>query len=142
MTPLNPRQKIVLKALTEAADKGAPCPSNIELSGMVSPGNLGSPYKIMDQLEYRGLITIVRGTNWRVVTITETGKSTHRNSSDDTKSQFRPRLRVVDRTESAKLPVPPTAPVFRDPCPWCATRMDADPAMCCAPGRAYRKLVA
>lgn len=39
-------------------------------------------------------------------------------------------------------PVPTTAPVFRDPCPFCATRMDADPSLCCPRGREYRKLVA
>lgn len=39
-----------------------------------------------------------------------------------------------------RVPVPPR--VFRDPCPGCGVRLDADPAQCCPRGRALRRLVA
>lgn len=48
---------------------------------------------------------------------------------------------AVPRVFAQPEEVPP-ARVFRDLCPGCGTRMDADPALCCARGRALRRAAA
>lgn len=142
MKPLNSRQAKVLEALKDAAAKEQPCPTNAELAELCGFAHVGTPCKVLDQLEYMGLVRMVRGPNWRIATVLETGKSTYRSPSGSHSNQFRPKLRVVARPESVRSPDPDQPRVFRDPCPCCNTRLDADPALCCPRGRAIRKLVA
>lgn len=68
--------KAVLRLLTSAANVGAPCPSNAHLAraaGIVSTAAASGYVALLENL---GVITVQRGQNRRIVTITATGKRT------------------------------------------------------------------
>lgn len=122
-----------------AADAGQPCPTNEQLivdTGLKAARSVPS---ILRRLEAAGHIQLHIFANSRAITVCKTGKTTRKTDRDSFASGRRQRVRpVVEWT-----PPPPLPPrVFRDLCPCCGTRMDADPALCCDRGRAIRKLVA
>jgi hypothetical protein len=66
----------VLAVLTAAAEVGAPCPSNLDLSHMLGASTRGAGGGVIRRLLDRGLIRVDgRGTS-RVITIVASGKST------------------------------------------------------------------
>jgi pyocin large subunit-like protein len=141
MADLTYAQSAILAALTKAANAGAPCPKNIDLCEVAGLKAESSAQSALKRLTDMGLIVMTATPNWRIATLPN-GKSTAQPRHAKPEQGARPSLRVVSRVESVKLPDPAKPRVFRDPCPFCATRMDADPALCCPRGRAIRKMVA
>lgn len=111
---LNASEELVYKRLKQAAEKGQPCPTNVELCGVINSSSTGTPVKALNKLVAMGLIMIDRRASSRVVTIIETGKQT---------------LAPVYRPPRPKVSMPrdePSAPdpVDRTPCFRCGTRRD------------------
>lgn len=141
MRPLTYSQAAILAAVTDAANAGAPCPKNMELCEVAGLKADSSAQSVLKRLADMGLIKMVATPNWRVITLPN-GKSTATPRHAKPQQGARPSLRVVTRVEKVKLPDPVQPRVYRDPCPGCNTRLDADPSMCCPRGRAIRKMVA
>lgn len=121
-------RRVIFNAIVAAANKGEQAPSN-EVLGQLAKR---APESIRDHIRglvREGMIEAKRRSNYRSFRIVATGKFTA--GFDYVPGQDKP---------SNVVPLPPV--VRRDPCPWCNTRMDADPAFCCTRGREYRKLVA
>ncbi|SNT15685.1 hypothetical protein SAMN06295912_1505 [Sphingomonas laterariae] len=68
-------EALVFTAVAEAADVGAPCPSNQDLADIID-GSVSSPPYILTRLQRQGLIAIERYQKERRITIVETGKQT------------------------------------------------------------------
>ena len=66
----------VFDMLADAADAGAPCPSNIEIEVAIGASSSSMGAKAVDRLEQGGRIHVKRGQRARVVTIVATGRST------------------------------------------------------------------
>lgn len=75
MTTLPPADALLLSTLTDAADRGVPCPTNEDLADMLGFG-LSAPPGIMRRLEMRGLIRVEKYQRERRVTIMSTGNKT------------------------------------------------------------------
>lgn len=73
---LTPRETLVLREIEKAADEGRVCPSNIELAKLMLVSSIATPSETLSRLERRGVITVERARNSRVITITATGKAT------------------------------------------------------------------
>lgn len=73
---LSPREAMVLTALSEAAERGARCPSNEELADLCGYFAVASPPGVIGRLAAMGLISVRVGQKERQVTIMATGKST------------------------------------------------------------------
>lgn len=130
------RVESLFAVLNKAAEEGAPCPLTRELAAAIGAKSTASVSDYLDKLATAGRITIAGYSGGRVVTITSTGKKTGAASGVVLPMYRKP------RQDAADDPLPAQPRVFRDPCPGCGVRMDADPAMCCDRGRALRKLVA
>lgn len=127
---LNPTQLMVLQAIERAAEAGHQCPSNAQIFDLVGCGiNQGS--QIIAALERKGVITVERRQNRRVVTIVSTGKRTagdisaahwryagHAKKIKGGREMHSP----VRRTDSQIDALPR---VDRDPCFFCGARKDA-----------------
>lgn len=130
---LYPLERLVYDQLFAAADAGKSCPTGKALGALIDRSE-ETASNIIRRLESLGMIEIRAGFSFRAIRIVATGAKTRR----------------FDRLEAAPVaaPVAPAVviplptPVFRDPCPGCGVRLDADPALCCARGRALRRLVA
>lgn len=70
------KERIVLRLLTKAAEKGAQCPSNEDLRKAVDARSWASVSRIVSMLEDKGIISVKRTTQSRQVTILATGQST------------------------------------------------------------------
>lgn len=126
----------LFQIVNEAAENGEPCPLTRELAPAIGSRSGASIDAYLRMLENNGKIALRGFSGGRIVTIVATGKSTSEVSGTALTNNRRPHNVVA-------LPVEPTQPrVFRDPCPGCGVRLDADPSMCCARGREIRKLVA
>lgn len=77
---LDATEAAILSALTEAADKGYPCPTNDELAEAAGLRYAPSAVKAIRRLVAFGAIRVEHVANTRVVTIADTGKSTQRTS--------------------------------------------------------------
>ncbi|GAM01903.1 hypothetical protein [Sphingomonas parapaucimobilis] len=122
--------------LNDAAENGLPCPLTRDLAPAIGSRSGSSIDAYLRMLANSGKIALRGFSGGRVVTIVATGKSTAEVPGVELTSERRPSNVTI-------LSIMPTQPrVFRDPCPGCGVRMDADPAMCCDRGRALRKLVA
>jgi len=108
---MSPSDAIVLRTLRRAAEVGARCPSNSELTEAAKLTNKNSMTAVLNRLERAGQIMVIRRSNIREVTIAATGKVT----SSMTKASMR-------RYTARQLADVPPARVFRDPCPRCAVR--------------------
>lgn len=131
---LYPDERVIYNALAKVAKKGQPCPKNDALGAFLNRGR-HTGANMLVRLEAVGVIEIRRHANHRAVRIVATGDKTEGYDSHVI-SPARNVVRIEPRPE------PTQAPVFRDPCPGCGVRLDADPALCCARGRALRRLVA
>lgn len=119
---------LILNAIIKAANNGDQAPNN-EVLGKLAKR---APESVRDHIRglvREGLIETRRRSNYRAFRIVATGKFTA--GFDYVPGQD---------TRSNVVALPPV--VRRDPCPFCGARMDADPSLCCARGREYRKLVA
>lgn len=129
--PDNPVLPVLLVALTEAANEGRCCPNNIELGRRIcrSPG-IVSDY--LGALVEADQVQVRRKSNNRAVKIVATGATT---AGWDTMFDPPPREHAVVEFVPAPLSL-------RVSCPSCGCRLDADPSLCCARGRALRKIAA
>lgn len=67
--------------IVEAAEKGAPCPSNAAICGMFGLKSVASPPHMLQTLQTMKKIKIVRQQTSRIVTVLATGKMTTPHSS-------------------------------------------------------------
>lgn len=124
-------RRMVLAAITRAADAGTRCPYNDEIAAMVGAESPATGARIVADLEHMGLIEVERFGAGREVTIVETGSKTFygdrrnahwragiANRKSPTHIVLRPRADPVPDEQS----LPPA--VYRDPCPRCGTRRD------------------
>jgi DNA-binding MarR family transcriptional regulator len=72
---MNTSDTTILAMISEAAEIGAPCPTNEDLGDRLGFG-LSAPPQILNRLERRGLIIVERYQRSRRVTIIATGKAT------------------------------------------------------------------
>lgn len=140
MTSLSFSQSTILAAITQAAAKRIACPKNIDLAEMAGLRAESSAQSVVKRLQDLGYLRIEASANWRVAVMANGTRTATQEEAG--RQLIAPSLRIVSRAIGEKAPVPTTPPVFRDPCPGCNTRLDADPALCCPRGRAIRKLVA
>lgn len=137
--PLSPNEVAIYLKLEAVANSAGTCPTNDELIVDTSLKASRSVPGVLKRLEQLGHIQVHVFANSRAITICKTGKTTRKTARDShAVAQRRAALPVTVPTPRPQLP----PRVFRDLCPCCGTRMDADPALCCARGRAIRKLVA
>lgn len=130
--PENPTLPILLAVLTEAAARGVPCPSNLEIGLRISRSS-GTVSDYLTALERDGFVQVRRKSTVRAVKIVATGQAT---AGWDTLHDPPPRQHPAPEP----LPVLPVS--LRVSCPSCNCRLDADPSLCCPRGRALRKLAA
>lgn len=71
----------IFALLKQAAERGEPCPTNDVLAGRFGCG-VARIVAALHFLESNGMIAVERGNDWRVVTITATGKATARARPD------------------------------------------------------------
>ena len=76
MKTITPRDQRMLDLLTAAAEAGDACPTNDQLCGEMGMGSIGAPPQVMNRLVARGMITVERFSQSRVVTIVASGKAT------------------------------------------------------------------
>ncbi len=69
-------ETVVLQALTRAANRGAPCPTNSRLAELLGACSSGAPVSTLHRLEKLGLIKVDRYASSRQVTIIATGRRT------------------------------------------------------------------
>ena len=74
--PLSVSEREILKALTRAADAGAPCPMNAVLDARIGASSASTSATIVKRLEGWGLIRVERWQRERRVTIVATGRAT------------------------------------------------------------------
>lgn len=67
----------IFALVRQAAERGEPCPTNAALGERFGCGR-ARIVAAFDFLASNGMITVERGSDWRVVTITASGKATHR----------------------------------------------------------------
>ena len=76
-SPAEAKLMLVLAEITRCAEAGEPCPSNGEINALVGGRSDSTGYRILHALGIRDLVKVERVTyGRRIVTITETGKST------------------------------------------------------------------
>lgn len=69
-------ESVVLQALTRAANRHEPCPTNSRLAELLGARSSGAPNSTLQRLEKRGLIKVDRYSASRQVTIVATGRRT------------------------------------------------------------------
>lgn len=79
MLDLTPHQAALLSAVRKAAREGRPCPTNAALANASGYAWEQSIPPALEILQSKGLITIRRDGNNRVITIAATGESTKGN---------------------------------------------------------------
>lgn len=72
----DPWEMMVYRALRDAADAAAPCPTCDELCDLIGCDSSSTPVRIIHQLEARGLIRVKRYQRARQVFVVATGKWT------------------------------------------------------------------
>lgn len=72
---LSPREALLYRELEIAAAEGAPCPSNVDLSGCIN-GSASEASNVLRGLELKGFVHVERSNRERCVTIIATGKAT------------------------------------------------------------------
>lgn len=128
-------RRIVLAAITRAANAGTRCPYNGELADMIGGMSPTAGLNIVAALEKQGLIKVERFGAGREVTVIATGKKTfydgvrnpHWRIAMDNRAVP---IHVVQRPRAGKaadeLPdennLPPR--IDREPCPRCGVRAD------------------
>lgn len=131
--PLSHDEEVVLKALSDAADAGALCPSNTALADALGRSIAWRAGRVVKQLEARGLITVRRYSNAREVTIVATGRSTAK--AEHAIPLPASQAAITDVAALTRLPgaAHPVAKhqtdhramaPSREPCPYCNVRGD------------------
>jgi hypothetical protein len=109
---MSPSDQIIYKALSDAADAGAPCPNNFTLAVIAGYSGPQSAVNSIRRLQRAGLVASKKTPTGREVIITLTGRSCKSLVADE---QPRRHVRVN--------PVPTLPPrQFRDACPYCDVR--------------------
>lgn len=107
-------QRIVLAAISDAADQGLPCPDNATL--MAACGCHKTTLRdLLVRLERRGMIRAEYGAKGRRITMVATGKQTGWRKANNW---------VQHNTVANRVEPNPDQFVDRDPCPRCGTRRD------------------
>lgn len=126
--------------LTTCANEGRAVPSNAELANFLELEQTTSAIEALKRLERRGLVTVQRFNNSRVVTITSTGQSTAGPSVPGRwvrdNHAVRPDQQPQSHDAFAVVPQPQAQRVNREPCTFCGTRTDIGCA--CSRKRAAR----
>lgn len=123
----------ILRILTLAADAGTKCPTNHALAEAINSPSVAVSSNAVSLLETIGLITVIRATSSRQVTIVATGKSTAPVASKvrvygvgtrpaPVKTAYVRKTRPEDYKPVEV--VDPSRIVDRDPCVCCGTRRD------------------
>lgn len=122
--PLTGHEKALLSILELAAENGARCPSNTDISRVLGLDNFAHVSELLNRMKRKGVIAVRTTSNRRIVTILASGKSTatpppakeRRKSASGCVSM---RKRVVPAVhsgfEAVKMAGAP-APEKRDPC--------------------------
>lgn len=131
---LYPMERVIYDTLAEAAKAGKRCPTQRSL-GLLIDRSGEAARQIIVRLVSMGKIELRSGRSYRSVRIAATG---HKTAFFDQLQTALPK--VAEPVVNVVVKLPPR--IFRDPCPGCGVRLDADPALCCARGRALRRLVA
>lgn len=121
-------EAIILKVLTEAAERGDVCPMNETLAKLIGGGKPARASWYIARLQAAGLIEVERWPNARMITIVATGKST---ASAGLRAQWAgsgkkevPVSVVSTAARQVEPPVPDVLPMQRVSCAWCgATSM-------------------
>lgn len=79
---LSPTDSLVLKILTQAAERGEICPTNPDLASTLICASIATPSQSLTRLEERGLIVVRRFQTSRQVKIVSTGKWTKKPKDD------------------------------------------------------------
>lgn len=123
------RAEQTYRILSRAARAGLPCPKNGELAERLGVTN-STASEWVTRLERAGRITVLRGLNNRVVTLTDTGESTAGEVSKEHWRLASPHkaARASERTRETRLTnensLAELTRVDRDPCPLCGVRGD------------------
>ena len=91
MSDLTVWEVIAFAALNDAANKGLPCPLNLDLEMLMGANSGSTPSVVVARLEAKGLIRVRRYQRFREVQIVETGKWTARHPSMHTDAPHVPR---------------------------------------------------
>ena len=78
---LRPAERIAYRLIHHAAERGYPCPVNIDLEVAAGFNSSSMGPKLVRMLERRGLIRVSRFQRFRLVEIVATGKQTARHPS-------------------------------------------------------------
>lgn len=78
---LRPAERIAYRLIHHAAERGYPCPVNIDLEVAAGFNSSSMGPKLVRMLERRGLIRVSRFQRFRLVEIVATGKTTARHPS-------------------------------------------------------------
>lgn len=111
---LSDYQRIVLDAITRAADRRLPCPSNDTLVGLAGCHKT-TLRDLLIRLERRGIIRLEYGAKGRRITVVETGRRTDWRKAG---------AWVQHNTVADRVSPRPDQFVDRDPCPRCGVRRD------------------
>ncbi|MEG3086155.1 hypothetical protein [Sphingomonas sp. PB4P5] len=113
---MSPSDQLIFDTITDAANNGKPCPTNIELAAIVGFLSGQSAGDVLRRLEKAGLITVSRIQNGRMVKILATGQQIRSKTYEEAE-----RKHVVRRPIAVEY-LPPVT--YRDPCPRCGVRAD------------------
>lgn len=123
------RSNIIMAELVRCANAGLPCPTNVtltEMLGVVSPDTIASAFR---RLEDRGLISVKRHINSRIVTIVGTGRSTAPGVAPGKRNHADGAAGADDKAQPVR--------VDRNPCTYCGVRGDIGCRHSHAAARAY-----
>lgn len=91
MIVLTPQELACYQMLVEAADKGLPCPVNMDIEMALGYDSCSMGALTITRLERKGLINVRRYQRFREVQIVETGKWTARHPAMQTDRPHVPR---------------------------------------------------
>jgi SOS-response transcriptional repressor LexA len=91
MPPLTNYEATVLRMIVEAAIKGDPCPSNLDIEMELGCNSTSVAPVVVRRLEEKGYIAVTRYQRAREVTILATGQSTARHPQRKTTRDHVPR---------------------------------------------------
>lgn len=111
---LSDYQRIVMDAISHAADRGLPCPDNATLLAACNCHKT-TLRDLLIRLTRRGLIRIEYESRGRRITVVETGKRTDWRRANNW---------VQHNTVTNRTSPNPDQYVDRNPCPRCGTRRD------------------
>ena len=91
MQGLNEFEAITYEMIERAANRGEPCPSNLDIEMALGCSSTSVAPTVVKMLEQKGLILVTRYQRAREVTIISTGKSTARHPDRKTSRKHIPR---------------------------------------------------